>query len=251
MLPSSQAASALAQGGATPPPSPPSPSARPPSPPRAGGFVVLDSRPGPAALPAPSPPSAPYARAAASAARKASTVSSTGRLELRSSGREVRSSGVGVSLISENSPPPPPWGRGGWAATIEEGVNSPGRLPVPPPPLPETRGTRGTRGSALHSTTPPIPQLRPRDHAGAVGAGFLSGVTASPRGELQQAPSIAASATAAAATGPGKRRAQLRLRLRRPADWWGAIDARSDDARLGGPISPHEIVEHPLMVRRA
>ena len=73
----------------------------------------------------------------------------------------------------------------------------------------------------------------------------LSGVAAqrTPRGD---------SATAtASATGKAKlSRKQAwkqAWRARRQA-WRDAIEARSADARLNGPISPSEIVEHPLMV---
>jgi len=128
-------------------------------------------------------------------------------------------------------------------------VNSPGRLVslvVPPPPLTDPRDTaRQSHVRRLTGTCEEADSVVPESTRG----GPLSGVTES-IAELsgvvaQRGDSATATATATAKASLSRRQA---WRARRQA-WRDAIQARSADARLNGPISPSEIVEHPLMVR--
>ena len=205
-------AAASAEGAASAPPSPPpSPPQPPPSPPRIPRFVDFKALEPPPAEP----------------------------------DNNSRVSEIGVVLTSIRTTRSTR-STSGRPSTIESPrVVS---LAVPPPPMDPARQSHVRRlTGTCEEADEEADGVGPESVRGGPLSGVpesiaeLSGVAAqrTPRGD---------SATATAtATGKAKLSRRQAWRARRQA-WRDAIEARSADARLNGPISPSEIVEHPLMV---
>ena len=220
-------AAASAEGAASAPPSPPpsppqQPPQQPPSPPRIPRFVDFQALE--------PPPAEPDNNSRVSEIGVALTSIRTTR-STRSTDGSTRSTDGRLSTIESPR------------------VVS---LAVPPPPLDPARQSHVRRLTGTCEEAD--------EEAGGVGpesarGGPLSGVPesiAELSGVAAQRTPRGDSATAtASATGKAKlSRKQAwkqAWRARRQA-WRDAIEARSADARLNGPISPSEIVEHPLMV---